>query len=173
MSAHHHTRLHSLLKTVLGKIGDWYQAYCTTYGTHAMATHHGGAGCPLDRGLDILTETTEQTNIDNKSTHSSDAWVALGGSEVVGHPQDPIYDNQNRLTALTKEIHDLCQGVAAGEGQPAETLDCIQCQLQNLTLAIHEPQPPAPAEHVREMIWQYTDTLFSMQKQSNLTNSLL
>ena len=56
MSAHHHTRSHSLLNTVLGKIGDQCQAYCTTYKTHAMAAHHGGAGHPLDRGLDILTE---------------------------------------------------------------------------------------------------------------------
>ena len=77
MSACHNTRSHSLLKTVLGKIGDWYQAYCTTYKTHAMATHHGGAGHPLNRGLDILTEDTEHTDIDNDSTHSLDATVAL------------------------------------------------------------------------------------------------
>ena len=28
------------------KIGDQYQACCTTCKTHAMATSHGGAGCP-------------------------------------------------------------------------------------------------------------------------------
>ena len=57
------------IKTVLGKIGDWYQAYYTTY---TMVTHHRGAGCPLNRGLDILTEDTEHANIDNDndSTHS-------------------------------------------------------------------------------------------------------
>ena len=59
MSAHHNTRSHSPLKTGLGKNGDWYQAYCTTYKTHAMATLHRGAGHPLDRGLDILTEDPE------------------------------------------------------------------------------------------------------------------
>ena len=62
------------LKTVLGKIGDQYQAYCTTYKTHAMATCHRGAGHPLDRGLDL---------------------------------GDPVYDNQDRLAALMKEINDL------------------------------------------------------------------
>ena len=39
-SAHCSTRLHSPLKTVLGKIGDQYQAYCTMYKIHTMATHH-------------------------------------------------------------------------------------------------------------------------------------
>ena len=128
---------------------------------------------PLDKGLDILTEDTELANIDNESTHSLDATVALGGPEVAGHPEYPVYDNQERLTALTKEIYGLHQRVAAGKGQPAETLDCIQCELQNLMLAIHQPQPLAPAEPLREVIHQFTDTLCSTQKQPNLTNSLL
>ena len=63
--------------------------------------------------------------------------------------------------------------VAAAEGQPAETLDHIQHELQNLLIAIHQPQPPAPAEPLREVLFQYTDTLFSTLKQSNLTNSLM
>ena len=95
MSAHHHTRSHSPLKTVLGKIGDWYQAYCTTYKTHAMATHHGG--------LDILTEGKEHADIDNDSIHSLDTTVALGGPEAVGHPEDPIYNNQDILQCLQQK----------------------------------------------------------------------
>ena len=63
-----------------------------------MATHHGGAGCPLDRGVHIL------------------ATVALGGPEAVGHPEDPVYDNQDRLTALMREINNLCKRAASGEG---------------------------------------------------------
>ena len=138
-----------------------------------MATNHDGAGSPLDRGLDILVEDPEHADIHNDSTHSSDATVALGGPEAVGHPEDPVYNNQDRVTALTREINDLHQRVAAGEGQPAETLDHIQHELQNLSIAIHHPHPPAPAEPLREVIWQYTDILCTMQKQSNLTNSLL
>ena len=134
-----------------------------------MATHHEGAGCPLDRSLDILTEDPEHANIVNYSTHSSDATAALGGPEVVGYHEDPTYNNQDILTALMREINDLCQGVTAGEGQPAEALDCIQCELQNLLIAIHQPQPPVPAEPLREVIHQYTDTLCTTQKQSNLT----
>ena len=171
MSVHCNTRSCSLLKTVLGKIGDWDQAYCTTYKTHAMATCHRGAGCPLDRGLDILDP--EHADIDNESPHSSDGTVILGGPEALGHPEDPVYDNQEKLTALTREINDLHQRVVAREGQPVKTLKCIQHELQNLLLAIHQPQPPAPVEPLREVIWQYTDTLCSMQKQYNLSNSLL
>ena len=61
--------------------------------------------------------------------------------------------------------------MAAGEGQPAETLDCMQCI--KLSIAIHQPQPPAPAEPFGEVLCQYTDTLCSKQKQTNLTNSLM
>ena len=138
--------------------------------THAMATHHRGAGCPLDRGLDILTEDAD---INNDSTHSLDATVALGGPEAVGHPEDLVYNDQDRLPVLTRELNDLHQRVAAGEGQPTETLHCIQCELQNLSISIHHPQPPAPAEPFGEVLCQYTDTLCSTQKQSNLTNSLM
>ena len=51
-----------------------------------MATHHGDASCSLDRGLDILAEDPEHTDINNDSTHSSDTTVALGGQEAVGTP---------------------------------------------------------------------------------------
>ena len=113
---------------------------------HAMATCHGGAGCPLDRGLDILTEDLEHADIDNESTLSSDATVTLGGPEAVGHPKDLVYSNQDKLTALVTEINDLHQQVAAGKGQPAETLDHIECELQNLLIALHQPPPATPAE---------------------------
>ena len=84
--------------------------------THAMATHHGGTGHhSLDRGLGILTEDTEHADINN-STHTSDATVALGDPEAVGHPEDPMYNNQDRLTTLTREINNLHQRVAEGEG---------------------------------------------------------
>ena len=126
----------------------------------------------LNRGLDIFTEDTEHADINNDSTHSSDATVALGGPEAVGHPEDPAYKNQDRFAALTREINDLCQRVEAGEGQPAEALDCIQQEPQNLSIAIHQPQPPAP-EPFREVLCQYMDNLCSTQKQSNLTNALM
>ena len=58
-----------------------------------MATHHGGTGCLLDRGMDIHSEDPDHADIDNESTHSSDVTVALGGPEVEGHPKDCVYNN--------------------------------------------------------------------------------
>ena len=83
---------------------------------------NGCAGCPLHRGLDILAEDPNHADIDNDSTHNLDATVALGSPEEVGHPEDPVYNDHIRLTALTREINDLHQRIAA-EGQPVETLD--------------------------------------------------
>ena len=172
-SAHHSTRTHSPFKTMLVKIRDKYQAYCTTYKTHNMATHLGDTGCPLDRGINLNVKDPEPTDIDNESTHSLDATVALGGPEAEGNPKDPVYSNHDKLMALTREINNLCQGVEAGEGQPADILDCIECKLQNLSIALHPPSPPTPTEPFWDMIHQYTNTLWSTQKQTNLTNSLL
>ena len=76
---------------------------------HTMATHHGGAGCPLDRGINLHAEDPEPADIDNESTYSSDTTVALGGPEVEVHPKDPVYNNHDKLTALTREINDLHQ----------------------------------------------------------------
>ena len=132
MSAHHNN------KEVLGKIGDQYQAYCTSCKTHAMATCHEGTWFPLNRGLDILAEDTEQADIDNDSTHSSDTTVALGDSEAVGHPEGPAHENQDRLTALMREINDLQQRVAAGGGNQQRpwitySKNCKICQLPSIS----------------------------------------
>ena len=50
------------------------------YKTHAMATHHGCSGHPLDRDIDLNEEDSETTVIDNhnESIHGSDTTVALG-----------------------------------------------------------------------------------------------
>ena len=55
-----------------------------------MATCHGCAGHPLDRDMDIHSEDPEHTDIDNESTHSSNATVALRGPKAEGHPNDLV-----------------------------------------------------------------------------------
>ena len=45
---------------------------------HAMATHHGGAGHPIDRDINLHVEDPEATGIDNESISGSDTIVALG-----------------------------------------------------------------------------------------------
>ena len=109
MSAHDNLRLLSPLKTVLGRIGDTYQAYCNTYKTHAMATYHGGSGQPLDR----ITNMTRQeqpvadTNVEvQQDFHPEDT----AQFEVLEH------NNPTRLTAITRELDDLCQRIQAEEG---------------------------------------------------------
>ena len=109
MSVHCSTRMHSSFKTALGKIRDKYQAYYTMYKTHAMTTHHGGTGCPLDGGINLNTEDQEPMDIDNESTQGSHATVALEGSEAEGHPNEPVYSYQGKLTAPTRKMNDLHQ----------------------------------------------------------------
>ena len=64
MSAHCSLRSCSPLKTVFGKIGDTYQAYCNKYKTHTMATHHGGLGQPLDSNIDVTRGAHEAIDTD-------------------------------------------------------------------------------------------------------------
>ena len=102
-----------------------------------MATHHGGAGCPTDRDINLHVEVAEGINTrldnDNESTSGLDITIALGGSEADGHPNELTPSNQVKLTALTREINDLHQQGEAREGQPAESLDHIKWELQNLS----------------------------------------
>ena len=128
---------HSLFKTMLWKIGDRYQVYCTTYRTHAMGTHHRGTGHPVGRGIDLHIEDMEGIKTgpdkDNESTSGSHTTIALGGSEAAGHPSELLPSNQAKLTALRREIHNLHQWVKARESQPGEGLDHIDWELQNLS----------------------------------------
>ena len=63
------------------------------------------------------------------------------------HPVDTDYfedlqhNNPAELTALIIEVNDLHQWVQAGEGQPMETLNCIECELQRLSISLNPPAP--------------------------------
>ena len=74
-----------------------------------MATHHGCAGCPLERDINLHVEEATGIDNDNESTHGLDATVASAGPEAEGHPDDPIYHNLNKLLPPTREINDLHQ----------------------------------------------------------------
>ena len=101
MSACHSLRSHSSLKTVFGKIGDTFQAYCHTYKTHIMATCHGGSGQHTDRDVNIHKTTNTEIEHVQEFHH-------MNGSK------DWEPNNPARLTAITKELDDLHQ-VQAGE----------------------------------------------------------
>ena len=78
-------------------------------------------------GIDTGTEN------DHESTSGSDTTTGFGGWKADGHPNELIPSNQAKLTTLMREINDLYQCVEAGESQPAEGLDCIEWELQNLS----------------------------------------
>ena len=92
-----------------------------------MATPHRGAGYPIARD-NLLVEDPETTGMDkdNDSISGSDVTVALGGLEAEDNTNEPLPNNQAKLMAPTREINDLHQWVEAEEGQPAESLECIE-----------------------------------------------
>ena len=81
------------LKTVLNKLGDSYQTYINTYKTHTMATHHGGAGEPLDRDS-------------NPHEHSTDA-PSNCNHEVMDNCENVEHENHTTLKTLTRNLDDL------------------------------------------------------------------
>ena len=102
MSACHNLRLHSPLKTVFVKIGDTYQTYCNTYKTHTMANHHGGLGQPLDGDINVTRGAYEAIDTDvedMQDVHPLDT----------DHLGDIEHNNPARLTAITRELDELCQ----------------------------------------------------------------
>ena len=98
MSAHHSLRSHSPLKTIFGKIGYTYQAYCHTNKTHTMATNHGGSGQHSDRGINAH-ETT-----DTEFEHAQE-FHHINTNDF----EDSETNNPTRLTAITRELDDLHQ----------------------------------------------------------------
>ena len=74
------------------------------------------------------------------------------------------------MTAITREIDDLHQQVQAEEGKPSESLNHIEQELPRLSMSLN---PPVPTKPLGEVIRHNTNTLYSAQKQTTLTNSLL
>ena len=91
---------------VLRKIRDQYKAYCTIYKMHAMATCHGGAGCPLDRGLDILIEDPEHTNIDNDISGHSHASTDTAAQVIMIHIEAVPDHNIGIIATTTGVAHN-------------------------------------------------------------------
>ena len=93
MSACHNHRLFSPLKTIFNKLGDTYQAYCNTYETHTMATHHRGTGQPLDRDI---TPDGQDSDIPSDYHH-----------EDMDNLENMEHDNHTTLKALTRDLDNL------------------------------------------------------------------
>ena len=84
-----------------------------------MATHHGGSGNPLDRDIAMTR--------DNRQPGDTNAQVMQDFHCVeTDHFEDSEHNNPTRLTAITRELDELCQQVQTEEGQPLEALNCIE-----------------------------------------------
>ena len=88
-----------------------------------MATHHGSSGHPLDRDTDMTRE--EQPVVDTNVAVQQDFHL-----EDTPPFEDVEHTNPTRLTAITRELDDLYPRIQAEEGQPTESLDHIEQELQ-------------------------------------------
>ena len=143
---------------MLNRLGDTYQAYCNTYKTHAMATHHRGSEQSLDRDSNPNGKDTDVNILHNYHHEDTNDFKNLE------------QENHTNLAAFTRELDDLHHRVQAGESQPMEALHHIECKLQKLSIALCPSAPPEPLNNVLK---QYMDTLCSAQRQTNLTNTLI
>ena len=130
-----------------------------------------------DRNLNSHVEDTRNI-CNNESTNSSETMIDLRASEVDGCLGNLLPNSQADLNILAREIHTLQQHIEAGEGQPAEGLDhvdCLELELQTLSLTLSMPptSTPTPTEPFGVVVHQYMDTLCATQKQAHLINSIL
>ena len=56
------------------------------------------------------------------------------------------------------------------ECQPTDAIDCLECEIYRLSLALHPSALPEPLD---EVLQQYTETLCTAQKKSTFTNTLM
>ena len=110
---------------------------------------------PLDRDTDMTRET--QTTVDTDVEDTQDFHPV-----ETDHSEDLEHNNPAKLTALTRELDDLCQRVQAVEGQPTESLNLIEHELQRLSISLN---PPAPTEPHGEVMRHYTNTLCSAKNK--------
>ena len=121
-----------------------------------MATHHREKGQPLeetptshDQDTDILTEY-----------HHED----MDNFENVEH------ENHATLKTLTREFNNLQHRVETTKGQPMEAINCLECELHRLSLALCSSTLLEPLD---EVLQQYTETFCTTQKQTTFANALI
>ena len=60
--------------------------------------------------------------------------------------------------------------VETAKGQPTEAINCLEHELHTLSLALCSSAPPEPLDDVLQ---QYTESLFSAQKQTTFAKTLI
>ena len=120
-----------------------------------MATHHGGAGQPLDRDPNLPEQGT-----DILSNHLED----------MDNFENVEQENHTTLKALTRNLDDLQHRVETAECQPMKAINHLEHELHRLSLTF---QPSAPPEPLDEVLQQYMETLCSAQKQTTFAITLI
>ena len=123
MSTCHSLRSCSSLKKVLTKLENSYQTYINTYKTNTMATCHGGTGSPLEKDPNPLDQDIDIPN-DYQNENIDDF-------ENVGD------ENHTQLTDMTNEVDHLQHKIKVTKGQPTKAINCLECELHRLSLALH------------------------------------
>ena len=136
----------SPIKKILNKIGDSYQTYINHYKTHAMATHYGGIGKPLENDSD-----PQNTNADIQDEYQAD----------INDLGNTVPDCQAGLRDVTFAIEQLRQTVEANDNDPMDAISHLECKLNQLALTLCLATPSEPIE---EVLHQYTNTLCNAQK---------
>ena len=80
------------------------------------------------------------------------------------------HETHTTLKTLTREIDHLQQRIETAEGQPTETINCLESELHRLSLAL---SPLAPPEPLDDVLQQYMETLCITQKKTNFANTLI
>ena len=155
MSACQKLQTYSPIKTILNKIRDSYHTYVNHCKTHAMGTHYGGIGKPLQNDSD-----PQDTNADIQDEYQTD----------INDLENTEPNHQAGLRDLTGEIEHLWQTVKASDNDPMDAMSHLECKLNQLVLTLH---PPMLSEPIEEVLHQYTNTLCNAQKKMTFVNTLL
>ena len=121
-----------------------------------MATHHEGTGQPSERD-----PNPQEQDIDTPDDYQH---------EDIDDFENVENENHTQFNDLTKALDQLPITVDATEGQPTEAINCLECELHRLSLALCPSAPPEPLDDVLQ---EYTETLSSAQKKTTFANTLL
>ena len=121
-----------------------------------MATFYGGMGQPLEKDPN---PQDQDVDIPNDYQH-----------EDIYDFENVENENNTWLRAPTNKVDHLWHKIEVTKGQPTEAINCLECELHRLSLALC---PSTPPESLDEVLQQYTETLCTAQKKSTFTNTLL
>ena len=115
----------------------------------------------FDRDVNVTRDTHDTTDTDMEDTQE---FHNVGTVNF----EDLEQNNPTRVTAITRELDDLCKQVQVEEGQPCKALHCIEKELQRLSMSLNLPACTKP---LGEVIKHYTNTVFS--SETNQPDKLL